>query len=326
MAIIRNNILEKSVVLKTQHVFGRNKHNACTFIPDKDVSNSHATIFWKNGCWYIQDHSRNGTLINGKQLIHQVTKLRKGDTLQYGKNQTTKWEFVDTDMPTGYLISLKDKDKILSLPTAMDFMKGSATEITFFCTKDLQWKVEKEGKVIDLVHGLKLHFNNEEWMFIENTNIDETLDYGHIINQSYFQFTLSADEERIQVKIITNELELDLGERVHNYLLLALARKRLIDSDLEYVFNDQGWIDIDVLASDMSKEFNKEIDDYYLNVQIHRLRKQLNGLLPYGYLFSNIVERRKKEIRFAHPYFKIQKEGKNIGGIYAINTKLKVEQ
>ncbi len=326
MAIVRNNVLGKSVVLKTPHVFGRNKHNACTFIPDNDVSNSHATIFWKSGCWYIQDHSKNGTLINGKQLIHKITKLRKGDTLQYGKNQTTKWEFIDIGTPTGYFISLNDKDKILSLPFAMDFMKSNCTEITFYCTKDLQWKVEKEGEVIDLVHGLKLHFNNEEWMFIENTNISEALDYGHILNQSYFQFILSADEERIQIKIMINELELDLGEYKHNYLLLALAKKRLIDADLEYIFDDQGWIDIDVLASDMSKVFNKKIDSSYLNVEIQKLRKQLNTLVPYGYLFSNIVERRGKELRFSHPYFKIQKDSECIGSIFAIKTKLKVEE
>ncbi|MDY8136450.1 FHA domain-containing protein [Aquimarina sp. 2201CG5-10] len=324
MAIIKNNSLGKSVVLNAQHVFGRNKYNACTYIPDDDVSNSHATIFWKNGYWYVQDHSRNGTLVNGKQLIHNTIKLSKGDILQYGKNKTTKWEFIDCDMPSGYLISLSDQNKILTLPSSIDNIKNKTPEVTFYCTENKKWKAEKEGKVIDLVHGVKLHFNDEEWMFVENTNIDETTDFGQIVSQSYFLFILSGDEERIQVKIITNELEIDLGERVHNYLLLSLARKRLIDADLNYVFNDQGWIDIDELAIDLSKEFAKEIDDYYLNVQIHRLRKYLNELIPYGYLFSNVIERKKKEIRFAHPYFKIQKEGKCIGEIYTSNTKLNI--
>ncbi|WP_108867521.1 FHA domain-containing protein [Aquimarina aquimarini] len=317
MAIIKNNLLGKSIMLNVQHTFGRNKYNVCTYIPDNDVSSSHATIFWKNDCWFIHDHSRNGTLINGKQVVHTTIPLNEGDTIQYGQNQTTKWKFIDSDIPTGYLQSVADKDKTLTLPFTDDVFISNDTEMTFYCTKERQWKAEKGGKTIDLIHGVTLYLNNEKWVFIENSKIDETLDYGFIIDQAYFLITLSADEEHIQISIIINELELNLGERVHNYLVLALVRKKIEDITLGRSDKDKGWFSIEELCANISKEFNKEVDEYALNVQVCRLRQQLVKLEPYGYLFSDIIERRSKEIRFAHPYFRIQKEEKLISEVLA---------
>lgn len=318
MAVLKNNTLGDIVVLNTHHVFGRNQFTANTHIQENDVSKSHATIFWKCGIWYIKDHSRNGTLINGKYITHTTVKLSKGDTVQYGRSNTTKWEMVDDDTPSCYLKSLTYENKILSLSSCLELCNEEDLEITFYCTQDMKWKAEKGGKTIELFQGITLEFNNEEWMFIENSSLDETIDYRQIIDRAYFVFTLSADEENSHIKIVMNELELDLGTRVHNYLLLTLARQRLSDANLGYVFDDQGWVSLTDLTIDLTKEFGKEIDIYYVNLQIHRLRKFLIKLEPYGYLFSNVIERKNGKIRFVHRYFKIIKEGQAIGEILSV--------
>lgn len=325
MAIIKNNSIGKIVVLNTQHIFGRNQYNSNTYIPDNDISNSHATIFWKDGHWFIQDHSKLGTLVNGKYITHTTYKLSNGDSIQYGRNETTKWVFIDNDIPNGYLISVINKNEIITLPNYTN-QNDNTHEIIFYCTKNKKWKFEKNGDLIDLTPREIIEFNNKKWIFVQNDNVNEILDYGSIINQAYFLFILSDNEENVQVKIISDKLNLDLGDHQYSKLLLTLARKRLADAELEYVYNDQGWTNNNDLANELTKNGSEEIDYSFLNLQILKLRKQLIQLEPYGYLFSNIIERKNTEIRFAHPYFKIQKENQCIGEIYTIKTRTDTEQ
>jgi len=65
---------------------------------------------------------------------------------------------------------------------------------------------------------------------------------------------------------------------------------------------------MDDLYEALSKELLKEVDAYYINTLIHRLRKNLINLPPYGFLFANIVERKKGKLRFGLPNFEIEKE------------------
>ncbi|WP_027395242.1 FHA domain-containing protein [Aquimarina latercula] len=317
MAIIKNNETAEIVCLNTQHTFGRNQNTAHTYIPEKDISQSHALISWRGSNWYIQDHSRNGTIVNGEYINNTAIKLAQGFKIQFGENTSTLWVIVNLDPPSSYLKSLKNKNKIIELTTGHAFPNEEEPEVLIY-PEDAAWKLEKNGVIDNLVQNRIYVFDNEEYVFVENQVLEDTMDNGHIVNNAYFQFVLSSDEEHIRIKIITQNLELDLGERVHNYILLALARKRLMDVENGYVFGDQGWMAIDDLLNDMSKEFGKELDAYYLNLKIYRIRKLLLETKPYGYLFANSVERRYGEIRFAHRFFQILKEERCIGEVLAI--------
>lgn len=301
------------VLLKSQHVFGRDKSVSHTFFAENDVSRSHATIFWKDGHWHLRDHSRNGTQVKDKYVHRNTVKLSRGDTMQFGRNKMSRWELIDDAAPASYLQSVIDEDKILALTSCQGFPNPEDQKMSFFYGQDHRWKLETDGELIDLSHGTILRYGDDDWKFVENEVLDETVNHASLAENAFFQFNLSADEERISIKIVLNELELDLGERVYHYLLLALARQRLDHDEMDYVFADQGWMSIDDLTHDMSKEFRKEIDAYYLNLQIYRLRKQLLEMEPLGYMFSDIIERRKGEIRFAYQNFKIIKEDVCIG-------------
>jgi hypothetical protein len=230
--------------------------------------------------------------------------------VQFGEKGDTQWEILDLSPPTSYLKPLDTQNHIIELMSCYAFPNEKTPDV-FIYPADGLWKLEKKGIAHDLTHG-------EEYRYVENKVLEDTMDNGYVVNNAYFQFILSSDEEHIQVKIIIQNQELDLGERVHNYILLALARKRLLDVRMGCVFGDQGWIATDELLSDMSKEFGKELDTYYLNLKIYRLRKLLMETKPYGYLFSNIIERRQGEIRFLHRYFQILKEDECIGEVLAI--------
>ncbi len=307
MATIKNKLTGKITILNAQNTFGRNPKNAITIIPDSDVSQSHALIFWKNNEWHLQDYSRNGTLINGEYVHHSTRKLDEKVTIQFGKNASTQWEVVDLNPPSSYLRSLSKPDTILELNTCHILPKGDNTDILIYFSKEKYWKAETVSSTIKFEHGKSYELNDDEWEFIENEPLDDTIDNGNVVDSAHFLFTLSTDEEHIRLKIMVDALELDLGERAHHYLLFLLAKKRQGSQD-EARNNDQGWVDIDTLLDEMSKELYKEIDVYYLNLQIHRFRKQVLGVKPYGNLFLDVIERRRGEIRFGHEFFQISKE------------------
>lgn len=304
MAIIENVLTKKTIYLNSQHIFGRSPHSS-TQLEARDVSKSHATLYWQGGLWHIKDHSRNGTVINGSFLHNSVARLSKGQVVQFGKENSTQWKVVDVAPPLNYLVPLNGKNDIIPLESYYTLPNEENPEISFFCTPDRQWKAERAGETIELEHNQVFEYNSESWRFVRNELVDETVDYGRIKEHAWFEFALSADQEQINIKIVVNELAMDLGERSYNYMLLALARKRLEHMEAGYDANEQGWITIDSLTHELSKEELKEVDQYNLNLRIHRLRKGLQKLKPHGSQFVNVIERRKGEIRFAHPKIKI---------------------
>lgn len=252
MASMINVVTKELIVLTPYYAFGRNAAIVHRCIPQQDVSQSHATIFWNREGWFLRDHSRNGTLIDNELLRQSIRKLSRKHQIRFGSTETTCWNMIDLHPPAAGL------------------------------------------------HGY----------------LEDTVDHFNLIRHAVFLFSLSRNEEhiRLQLKVSADQL-IDLGSRAHNYLLLALARKRLADHLLKQRPEEQGWISLDELISDISKEMRKEIDVYFINLQIFRLRKQLYEQLSFGQMFANVVERRMGEVRLGHPYFSISKGSEDLGSI-----------
>ncbi len=315
MAQIENIETKEIVILNSHHLFGRNVYACNTFINNQDVSRSHATIYWSNGHWFIQDHSRNGTLVNKEFIRKSVVKLDINTQLQFGSVHSTIWKILDIKPPSSYLKSLTSRNRMLELETCHALPNDKKPEIFFYKSENKSWMAETREKTFDLTKGSRFVFNNEEWEFIENQAFQETLDYGHTIQNAYFKFCVSCDEEDIRIILITNVETYNLGRRSYSYLLLTLARKRLMDLKEGLAPENQGWISVEELEKDVSKELGHEIDAYYLNLQIYRLRKQLMELEPFGHLLVNVIERRLGELRFAFPQFEIVKDNAFIGEV-----------
>jgi DNA-binding response OmpR family regulator len=132
-----------------------------------------------------------------------------------------------------------------------------------------------------------------------------------ITKNARFEVFLSMDEENILSRIRINDLVLNLGERVYNHLLLLLVREKKVDIEAGLNRKLSGWVHMESISNALSKELLKDVDNYYINIQIHRLRKHLMSLEPYGYLFTNIIEREKGKLRFNMDNFKIIK-GKDL--------------
>lgn len=312
MGVIQQVHGDYCALLNVEHIVGRNLQGCTTLLTGEDISRSHATLYWKNGVWMVRDHSRNGTLVNTGHLHQSAMRLKIGDQLRFGRDQASIWCLSSDVAPTSYLQDMEDRERVLSMTVRPGIPQAQDNTTSFFYLQEAGWCAEQKGQTITLEQGTKLCLADTDWIFVDNQALEETVGYGKVVSEAYLQFTLSPDEERINVRICSPGWQMDLGERVHNYLLLSLARKKLADGAEGYASPDQGWILMEDLIADMSKEFLKEVDAYQVNLQIHRLRKQLLQLEPYGYLFSNMVERRKGELRFVHPFFEIVKDSETL--------------
>jgi hypothetical protein len=85
-----------------------------------------------------------------------------------------------------------------------------------------------------------------------------------------------------------------MGERNHHYLLLLLARQRLIDSEDGVHPSEQGWIDKNILINMTG------IIEQHINIHLHRFRKRVASLTSHTTTLQQIIERRPGELRFAY--------------------------
>jgi hypothetical protein len=184
--------------------------------------------------------------------------------------------------------------------------------VSFYRSANLKWEMDDGLSTHELLHGHQYTFNDMKWVFIENEPIEDTYDHQQLFSKAKFHCYLSPDEESVEVKIIINELELSLGEKVYNYLLLLLARRRLEDKSKGFKSEEQGWAFVNQLLQELSRELLQDIDVYYFNVMIHRFRSHLKSIKPYGHLFANIIERQRGKVRLHHPNIKIFKNQQEI--------------
>jgi hypothetical protein len=96
---------------------------------------------------------------------------------------------------------------------------------------------------------------------------------------------VTRDEEYVRLRVLTHSLDLDLGERAHNFLLLVLARRRLADAREGWPDAACGWVHVEDWKHDPSLSPPK------LNLCVFRIRQQLSlqGVVD----APQVIERRR---------------------------------
>lgn len=306
MALVQNQQLNRVVVLHSQHTIGRDKNNTSVFT-QSDISRKHAIIFWENNHWQLTDLSSNGTKVNGK-LLHRATyTLKMNDEIQFSSKSNDVWTVSNLDAPQCYFKELDGSSTLWIHPDGELLELGAQTYAVFKNLEQL-WVLDNGSEEVVLEEGIAYPLNGKKFTFTINEAMENTLLTADITKNACFKLFLSFDEEQIISKIAINDLELDLGNRVFNHLLLYLIREKQKDLSFGVTDTSCGWVYMDDLNKAMSKELLKEVDAYYINTLIHRLRKFLMKLKPYGFLFANIIERKKGQLRFGLSKFEINKE------------------
>lgn len=306
MAVLENVNTGKRTILFCHHTIGRDTSNRC-IVDRKNISRSHAIIHWENGMWYLTDVSSNGTLVNEKHICHERVKLNKNDLISFSGNHADSSKLINADQPRSFLQALDCTEDNIELPDGIVFWEDQTVKTIY---RDVNQNfLYDDGEIIRYVNTRESFLiNHIEYEFIENEYLEDTKRYLSLSQDLYLELVLSCDEEDVQAKIYMHDLTFDLGFRAYNQLLLQLVKIRQRDKVDGLLDEQRGWIRCKDLGRILSKEVLKDVDDYYINNLIYRLRKHVLELHPYGNIFANIIERKNGKLRFGFDKSVIRKE------------------
>lgn len=313
MAIIFSRHTGRRAYLRSPHVFGRNS-GANTILENPDASQIHASVRWNGECWEINDHSRNGTLVDGKALVRGTgVALQLGQIIQFGVSNLETWQVESIAPPCAMLVPVRGEDAPIELAQFNLLPNEQHPELSLYISPQGQWVIEDDHSIMAIKDGEILTLAGQLWKFLTVTAADSTLEAmprgKNAQRDIEFQFHVSQDEEHTSMKVVAFGREVDLGERTHHYCLLTLARKRLSDATQALDPDSQGWVELKVLAKMLG------LEPSHVNIQIFRARNQLSDAFLFGEVLPNAVERRRGSIRFSVPKFMIMR-GSHIEGVF----------
>ncbi|MFY8273646.1 FHA domain-containing protein [Pseudoalteromonas sp. SSDWG2] len=304
---------DKVIYLHAHHSIGRFQYSVDTLVADPSISKIHAIVEWQGNHWQVRDLSRNGTWLNGMRLEKDSSEILKcDDVISFGGSHTRGFRVANLDKPSDLLIVLNEQGQPTENAIALssyNLIPEENPEVAVFTQRETGlWCFERldgsmfehtiiieHDRVTDSKHTYQLHLSRLE----AATALKEVATVK--LEDLHFIFFLTLDEESAELVIKGPKEELDLGERCHHYLTLNLARYKAQDAKSGVHELSQGWVDTEVIAKDLG------IDLRYLNIQIHRARKQFSDALTSIQGADNVIERKLRKVRFNASNFEIYK-------------------
>lgn len=303
MATLKQLHTQHSTALNAHHLIGRRQQTVDLHLDAPDASLIHAAIRW-NGCeWQIEDLSRNGTWLDQRRLVRNTLyTLQPGMTIQFGRTSQSTWQVEELSAPLARLEPIDKHGLPVLLKRGALLPDETAPEISIFMDTAGHWVCESDYDITPLEDGQLISAGGQHWLFHSNTPQQQTRDNtpnpGHS-NNTLAEFHVSQCEEHVSLKLSNGSEMFDLSERIHHYLLLTLARKRLDDIQRGLAPDSQGWIEVQQLTQMLG------IEDSHANIQIYRARRQLMECCPQKGLNINIVERRSGYLRFGLSHIQV---------------------
>jgi pSer/pThr/pTyr-binding forkhead associated (FHA) protein len=291
------------VVLRSEHVFGRNALRADTAIDDPGISSMHAVIRWRNGRWMLSDHSRNGTFVNGRALSPgELVALEAGAEIRLGRGPGVAWQVQDVAEPVDALVPPDARQPVLALAPHNLLPSSEAPELCIYQAQPGLWMLEQNGETRALRDGDRVQVGSAGLhRFVAAAPMDDT-QVAEIAPEGaapWLVMRLSLDEEHASLEVKDGAACTDLGERSHHYCLATLARRRMADQERGLEPGAQGWL----ASAELSRMLG--VETTHLNIQIFRAREQLMTALPGVPALSRLIERRRGELRIGDMPFEI---------------------
>jgi pSer/pThr/pTyr-binding forkhead associated (FHA) protein len=289
------------VVLRAEHVFGRNALRADTAIDDPGISLMHAVVRWRNGRWMLTDHSRNGTFVDGQLLAPgEPFPLAVGAELRLGRGPVA-WRVQDIAEPVDALVPPDSRQPVVALAPHNLLPSSEAPELCIYQARPGLWMLEQNGETRALKDGDRLQVGGGLHRFVAAAPMDDT-QVAEIVREPdapWLVLRLSLDEEHASLEVKDGAAKTDLGERTHHYCLATLARRRMADQERGLEPGAQGWLG----SAELSRMLG--LETVHLNMQIFRAREQLMTALPEAAALSRLIERRRGELRIGDLPFEI---------------------
>lgn len=247
--------------------------------------------------------SRNGTWLNGKKLKpNALIPLAKGDTVYFAKLLHTKLTMIDAEPPVPILFPRDQPSSYIKLEKYNLLPNDDYPEYVIFQNpENQQWYFQdiKAGDTEEkaaINENTDLYLDNKHWQIFIPPELTGTKKItADIINIDAFEITfdVSLNEEHIDIHFSNDNANHSFGTKTCNYLLYYLAAKRIDDHEKGISALDQGWVSMDVLIHELKN------DETYINVLIYRLRRMANTTLQNINNASNLIERRRGQIRIS---------------------------
>jgi hypothetical protein len=218
-------------LLRGRNFIGRSR--SCTICLDHpEVSGEHAVLRWSGSAWEIKDlSSRNGVFVDGQRLPSgDRTTVGAGTRLGFGRD--AGYLLVDAGEPIAFATPVTGGAPVEAVggllalpgpesPTAMIFRDGDG------------WSVEQAGDTAGLADDSLIRIGDQSWRLHLPELLSPTdvaADISPQLDDLLLRFSVSRDEEYVELVAVHDRQEFDLQARSHHYALLLLARARLRQS------------------------------------------------------------------------------------------------
>ena len=300
MARLHDSSADQTTVVESELLVGRSVDCGLR-IGDPSVSAQHAVLRWIGTHWELRDlGSRNGTFLNGSRLPPGgALKLGCGDQLTFGQRT---WQFVDDTPPCAMVVPLEGGHPVASEDDVIGLPSSREPQATIFRDAKGLWMLETpDGDLLAIEHHQTFKVAGKAWRFSCAPVVDPTTAQDfHQARPVVLRFSVSRDEEHVDLVAKQGDRTIELGSRAHNYILLTLARARLEDARNGVPSAACGWIYQEDLLTGL------QTNQGQFNIDVFRIRKHFAGAGLHG--FVNVIERRPraKQVRIGIADFEIE--------------------
>jgi hypothetical protein len=274
--------------LAARNVVGRS--NACNIrMDDPAVSGEHAALWWDGLVWRLRDlASRNGTWIDSAPLpAGQAVALRASSVVSFGQLGNA-WRLQSDGPPVARAVPASGGPEVLAVGELLALPDAETPACTVSWEREAsRWTLDAPDGTRPVTDGEILRVGESAFLLHLPQLLEETGEAreGTTLDQIALRFSVSRDEEHVEIEVVEAERTRTLGARAFHFPLLCLARARLKDSlDTNLPATSHGWVYQDELLTRLGVDQNK------LYVDIYRARRQLAELGIHG--AAELVERR----------------------------------
>ena len=285
MGSLRNLRSDRAYHLSSHNLVGRAP--GCTLhLQNPLVSGHHAELRWTGSGWELHDlDSRNGTFVGDAVLSKgERRKLLRGALIAFGDPED-RYELVNDDAP---LPSARSSSGRLQESQSGALLLPDADSPQCLVLQERgQWLIEApDGSVVPARSGQTITIHGDTWTLDLPDAFEPTRQIGALsLETAILRFSVSRDEEHVELELIHGTQRLRLPPRSYWYTLLVLARYRLQDRASSVSEAEEGWLDVEELV-----ERQLHIDTMVLYQHVCRAKRALarEGIID----GSRIVERR----------------------------------
>jgi len=274
MGAIRDNRLGVTYELEHEHLVGR-APRAALRLQQKHVSAQHAIVRYHAETWCVRDlGSLNGTFVDCMRLKPgEERTLEVGAKIAFGRLEQD-WEFVDDSPPRAMVVPVDGASPIVAEGDFIAVPSSQDPVATIFRNVEGSWILEQSDSVGPITNQQTFEVDHRAFKFTCPEDICKTsladplgdLEVRHL----HLAFSVSRDEEHVELRVTCGPRSFDLGARNHNYLLLLLARKRIEDARDGTSENSCGWL----YQEDLVRYL--KVEPTQLNIDVFRIRKQFS--------------------------------------------------